>query len=129
MSLLGAVALSVLTAGSAHAESTRSSASAGAEPPVVASLTPAATARLWRRLVATRSLRARAAQQADCRPLRGIFYAPTDYLRLATKLAASASPCAQYYVTIPPIVADKTQPRRDAAWRVRALGPNFHAMA
>jgi hypothetical protein len=127
--LLGAVALSVLTVASAHADSTRSSASAGAEPPVVASLTPAATARLWRRLVATRSLRARAPQQADCRALRGIFYAPTDYLRLATKLAASASPCAQYYVTIPPIVADKTQPRRDAAWRVRALGPNFHAMA
>ena len=40
-----------------------------------------------------------------------VFYAATDYLRLATKLAANASPCAEYYISIPPLVADKTQPR------------------
>jgi hypothetical protein len=97
------------------------------EPAPVASLEPVETMKLWRRLVQTRSRRAGAA--ADCRPLRGVFYAPTDYLRLATKLAATASPCAQYYVSIPPLVADKTQPRPNAAWRVRALGSNFHAMA
>jgi hypothetical protein len=50
-------------------------------------------------------------------------------MRLTTKLAASASPCADYYVSIPPIVADKTQPRPDQAWRIRALGPRFHALA
>jgi hypothetical protein len=92
----------------------------------VSTLEPAATARLWRRLVA-RPTRFRAA--ADCRPLRGVFYAQTDWLRLASKLAASASPCAEYYVSIPPLVSDKTQLRSDQAWRIRALGSNFHAMA
>jgi hypothetical protein len=98
-----------------------------ADPAPVASLEPAATAKLWRRLVAGRARRAGA--EADCRPLRGVFYAPTDFLRLATKLAASASPCAQYYVSIPPLVGNKTQPRSNQAWRIRALGSNFHAMA
>jgi hypothetical protein len=113
----------VISAGSATANSTRVAAEAGP----VASLEPAATAKLWRELLTARSHQARA--QADCRPLRAVFYAATDYLRLATKLAANASPCAQYYISIPALVADKTQPRRDAAWRIRALGPNFHAMA
>ncbi len=98
-----------------------------AEPAPVASFEPAKTEALWRRLVASRARRAQA--PADCRPLRGVFYAATDYLRLATKLAATASPCAQYYVSIPPLVADKTKPRPNAAGRIRALGPNFHAMA
>jgi hypothetical protein len=94
----------------------------------VASLDPAATARLWKQLVATRAA-GQARAQADCRPLRAVFYAATDYLRLATKLAANASPCADYYISVPPLVADKTQPRRGAAERIRALGPNFHALA
>jgi hypothetical protein len=101
--------------------------SRAAEPAPVASLEPAKTEALWRRLVAARERRAQA--PADCRPLRGVFYAATDYLRLATKLAATASPCAQYYISIPPLVADKTKPRPNAASRVRALGPNFHTMA
>ncbi len=99
-----------------------------AEPAPVPSLEPAATEKLWRELVARRPRQA-GVQQADCRPLRGVFYAATDFLRLATKLAANASPCAEYYVSIPAIVSDKTQPRRDQARRIRALGPNFHAMA
>ena len=98
-----------------------------AEPAPVASLEPAATAKLWRHLVATKSLRARAT--ADCRPFRGVFWAATDWLRLATKLAAASSPCAEYYISVPPIVGNKTQLRPDAAWRIRELGPNFHAMA
>src|SRR5215471_13689285 len=120
----GVVAAMALAPSAAAA---RASANARSEPPPVASLQPKATAKLWQRLVHRRSLRARAS--ADCRPLRGVFYAPTDWLRLATKLAANASPCAQYYISIPPIVADKTRLRPDAAWRIRALGPNFHAMA
>lgn len=92
----------------------------------VPSLDPAATQRQWRRLA--RSRRPFAAT-ADCRPVRAVFYAATDWLRLATKLAASASPCAQYYVSIPPLAANKTQPRGDQAWRIRALGPSFHALA
>jgi hypothetical protein len=100
-------------------------ASTGAAP--VPSLEPEATAALWRQLVEAPRPRARAA--AACRPLRAVFYAASDWLRLATKLAATASPCADYYVSIPPIVADKTQPRPDQAWRIRALGPRFHALA
>ena len=42
---------------------------------------------LWRSLV-RRPRHERA--QAQCRPLRGVFYAATDWLRLATKLAATA---------------------------------------
>jgi hypothetical protein len=122
--LAPALAAAVLGAGSAGAGAP---ARPAAEPAPVPSLEPAATAKLWRRLVATRSRRA--AASAECRPLRAVFYAATDFLRLATKLAARASPCAEYYISIPPLVADKTQPRRDQAWRIRALGPNFHAMA
>lgn len=99
-----------------------------AEPAPVASLEPAATEKLWRQLVANPRRSARIAQ-AECRPLRAVFYAATDFLRLATKLAGNASPCAEYYVSVPPLVADKTQPRRGAAERIRALGTNFHAMA
>jgi len=65
---------------------------------------------------------------ADCRPLRAIFYAPTDWLRLATTLAQNASPCAAYYVTVPPLTGDKTQPRAKQASLIRALGPNIHAL-
>jgi len=101
-----------------------------APPPApVPSLEPQVTQALWRELthrpVTFRSLEA----EASCRPLRAVFYAATDWLRLATRLAASASPCAQYYVSVPPIVADKTKPRPDQAWRIRALGPSFHALA
>jgi hemolysin type calcium-binding protein len=92
----------------------------------VPSLEPAATQRQWSRLVRTRRP---FAVTADCRPVRAVFYAATDWLRLATKLAASASPCAEYYVSIPPLAASKTQPRADQAWRIRALGPAFHALA
>ena len=70
------------------------SAGTGARPsavPVVPSLEPEKTEALWRSLVRRpRHLRA----QEGCRPLRGVFYAATDWLRLATKLAATPSPCA-----------------------------------
>jgi hypothetical protein len=92
----------------------------------VPSLEPAATQRVWRRLVRARRP---FAATADCRPLRAVFYAATDWLRLATKLASAASPCAHYYVSIPPLATNKTQPRADQAWRIRALGPSFHALA
>src|SRR5207248_8629897 len=65
----------------------------------------------------------------DCRPLRAVFYTQTDWMRLVTKLAANPSPCAQYYFSIPSLADDHTQVRSDQAWRIRALGPQFHAMA
>lgn len=119
-----ALAAAVVSAGSAGAGT---SARRAADSAPVPSLEPGETTKLWRQLVATRSRRV--GIEAECRPLRAVFYAATDFLRLATKLAASASPCAEYFVSIPPLVSDKTLPRRDQAWRIRALGPNFHAMA
>src|SRR4051794_2050769 len=96
-----------------------------AAPKPVPSLAPAATAKLWRQLTQhPRTLQS----AADCRPARAIFYAATDWLRLATTLAQNASSCAQYYVTVPPLTGDKTQPRPKQASLIRALGPNVHAL-
>src|SRR5919197_1043589 len=120
-----------LLAGAALAASPFVSAQTQAAPTrvrPVPSLEPAATQRLWRQLVRERSAGSVAAAP-DCRPLRAVFYAQTDGLRLATKLAANASPCAEYYLSIPPLAAAKTKFRTDQAWRIRALGPSFHALA
>lgn len=95
--------------------------------PIVPSLTPAATDKLWHELV--RHARSFAPLQASCRPLRAIFYSQTDWLRLATRLAAQPSPCAQYYVSVPPLAAAKTTLRNGEAAKIRALGPSFHALA
>lgn len=103
------------------------SMNAAASPQPVPSLTPAATERLWSELV--RRPRTAALGTAACAPLRAIFYAPTDWLRLTTRLAATPSPCAEYYVSVPPLASDKTQLRVDQAWRIRALGSSFHALA
>ncbi|GIU95492.1 MAG: hypothetical protein KatS3mg012_1949 [Gaiellaceae bacterium] len=122
-----AFALALSAASAASPGSTGSGAIP--EPAVVASLEPEKTETLWSSLV-RRQMRARqAAPTDDCRPMRLVFYAATDWLRLATTLAANASPCAEYYISIPAIVGNRTQMRRDAAWRIRALGPNFHPMA
>jgi hypothetical protein len=64
-----------------------------------------------------------------CRASEFVFYAARDWLRLGPKLAEHASPCADYYISIPPLVSDKTNPRPNQASRIRALGPRFHAMA
>jgi hypothetical protein len=102
-------------------------AAAAASPAVrpVPSLTPQATARLWTKLVQ----RKHALVATDCRPVRGVFYTQTDWMRLATRLAAGASDCGQFSISIPPLAGDKTTLRGDTAWRIRALGPNFHALA
>jgi hypothetical protein len=107
---------------------TRAAPVPSARPPVVPSLDPAATAALWNRLAHGHS-RVAGLATPDCRPARVIFYAQTDWRRLATTLAANASPCADYYISVPPLVSDKTQERSDEAWRIRALGSNFHALA
>jgi hypothetical protein len=103
------------------------SPASGAVRPVP-SLTPAATQKLWTQLVHRRHTTGPLAAK-DCKPLRAVFYTESDWLRLATKLAASASPCAQYWISIPPLAADKTKFRYDQPWRIRALGPNFHVLA
>ena len=98
-----------------------------AERAPVPSLEPAKTAALWSRLTASPPPVRRAT--AACRPLRAVFYAASDWLRLATKLRERQSPCAEYYISVPPLVANKTTFRPNQANRIRALGPNFHAMA
>lgn len=75
------------------------------------------------------SSRAEARALDGCRPLRAIFYASTGSLTLAQGLAANTSACAQYYVSVPPLTADKTQIRNGVAGKIRALGLNFHALA
>jgi len=57
------------------------------------------------------------------------LYTPLDWKPLAQTLAAEASHCADYYVMVPTAGGSKTTPRADEAWRIRALGPRFHAVA
>jgi len=94
----------------------------------VPSLAPRATSAAWHRLA--RGHRTLAGTlTADCQPLRAIFYTASDWRRLATKLRANASGCAQYYISIPPLSGDKTTERSGQAGWIRALGSNFHALA
>src|SRR5262249_47515346 len=64
-----------------------------------------------------------------CIPTDVVVYAPSDWVRFAQKMRADMSPCVSYYVSIPPLAADKTRPRGpNQAPQIRALGPNFHAV-
>lgn len=95
---------------------------------LVPSLTPKATHALWRTEVARARRAPHDLTAASCNPAHAVFYAQTDWLRLATKLAAQPSPCADYSISVPPLAADKTQPRSGQASQIRALGPSFHAL-
>ena len=72
---------------------------------------------------------------AYCRAhARVYFYTASDWIRLGQRLQANASPCADYYITIPPLADDKTalrcpigRPQQDDL--IRALGPRFHPVA
>jgi hypothetical protein len=57
------------------------------------------------------------------------IYTDADWNRLAQNLAAEASHCADYTISLPAIAGNKTQPRGDQAWRIRSNGPRFHAAA
>jgi hypothetical protein len=120
------VAALLLSAAATASQARTPSKPASTRP--VPSLAPAETARLWGRL-AYRKQRQSLLTAETCKPSRVVFYAATDWLRLATKLAEGGSQCAQYYISVPPLVGDKTQPRGDQAWRIRALGANFHAVS
>src|SRR5919108_72341 len=120
------VATALATARGAHAARCAPAAStlsvvACADLPTEPTLDPA-----YRKPLRLSSARA---STAGCRATELVFYAARDWLRLASKLAERASPCSDYYVSIPPLVADKTNSRPNQAWRIRALGPRFHAMA
>jgi hypothetical protein len=49
-----------------------------------------------------------------------------DWLTIARALAADPSPCADYYISVPPQANDKTKPRCLQDDLVRALGPRIH---
>jgi hypothetical protein len=75
----------------------------------------------------------RAVPKVSCKTrLQANFYAANDWLSLAAALAKHASPCAEYYISIPPVQGPEgtwTIPRPGEAKRIRHFGPNFHAMA
>jgi hypothetical protein len=120
--------LLVLALACAAAAATLAGPALAAQSPPVPSLDPQATQALWERLTTRRAVRPLSAD-AGCRPLNATFYAATDWFRLATVLAAKASPCAQYSISVPAVATDKTRPRPFQASRIRALGPTFHALA
>jgi hypothetical protein len=67
---------------------------------------------------------------AYCRiPAQVVIYTSSDWLRLGQKLVADASPCAEYYVSIPPLAANKTALRPLQDDLMRALGPRIHPAA
>ena len=58
-----------------------------------------------------------------------LTYNPRGWQPLLDALAANQTPCAQYYVVLPP-VSDKITPRgRRLVEAVRRKGPNFHPVA
>src|SRR6266508_210177 len=66
---------------------------------------------------------------AYCRQHANVyFYTSSDWVRLGQTLAANASPCADYYISIPPLAADKTGLRCAQDDLIRALGPRFHPL-
>ncbi len=66
---------------------------------------------------------------APCAATRVLLYTSSDWARLSQGLAANPSACAQYYVSVNPLTANKTVMRPKAAARIDALGPNFHSLA
>ncbi|MGH2931419.1 MAG: hypothetical protein ACRDKK_01035, partial [Gaiellaceae bacterium] len=56
-------------------------------------------------------------------------YNPRGWQPLLDSLAANQTPCAQYYIVLPPL-EDKVTPRgRRLVEAVRSKGPNFHPVA
>jgi hypothetical protein len=68
--------------------------------------------------------------QAACRlPLQYVSWTGTDWLRLAEALVADPAACGEYWVSIPPLAADKKGLRVLQDDVIRALGPNIHPVA
>ena len=58
-----------------------------------------------------------------------LFYAATDWLRLGQSLVADASHCADFYISVPPLAADKTAFRPVQSLLLKEFGPTVHPMA
>ena len=71
-----------------------------------------------------------AAAEACGRRVDVVFWTGSDWQALAEALAGQASPCADYYVSVPPLAGDKTRLRSPAVYtRIRRLGPRVHPLA
>lgn len=65
-----------------------------------------------------------------CRlPAKVLVYTSSDWLRAAQKLAGDASTCAEIFLSIPPLAADKTRFRVLQDDAVRAVSPQIHPVA
>lgn len=69
--------------------------------------------------------------EADCgAKIDVILWGGTQWRELAAAMAMDGSPCAEYYISIPPQDSDKTKLRAPAEFkRLRALGENIHPVA
>ncbi len=70
-------------------------------------------------------------RQSTACPLRAqaVFWTSTDWELLGEELEKQLSPCADYYISIPPLSNDKTGLRAQQDDVIRALGPRFHPVA
>ena len=67
---------------------------------------------------------------ANCRlHAEAIFWTASDWPILGEELAANPSPCADYYISIPPLASNKTGLRVLQDDVIRALGPRLHPVA
>jgi hypothetical protein len=67
---------------------------------------------------------------AWCRlPAKVLVYTSSDWVRAAQKLAGDASMCAEIFLSIPPLAADKTNFRVLQDDIVRAVSPQIHPVA
>jgi hypothetical protein len=67
---------------------------------------------------------------AWCRlPAKIVVYTSSDWVRAAQKLATDASMCAEIFLSIPPLAADKTAFRVLQDDLVRAVSPQIHPVA
>lgn len=62
-------------------------------------------------------------------PVEVVIWTVGGWNLLADAFAANPAPCAEYFISVPPFAGDKTTLRDGEAARIRAHGPQFHAMA
>jgi hypothetical protein len=59
-----------------------------------------------------------------------VVFAVVDWMRIARAFAANPNPCADYYISVPAQVADRTRPRMASVYReIRDLSPRIHPIA